>query len=100
MAPFSIFVSELMVLRAGIGHRQWIAIAIFLAMAAVIFAGLLHHVGAMAFGEPPPAAGREAEAWSPLLGMLILAALIVLFGLTIPASFDGVLQRATEIVVG
>jgi hypothetical protein len=54
----------------------------------------------MAFGEPPPAAGREAEAWSPLLGMLILAALIVLFGLTIPASFDGVLQRATEIVVG
>ncbi len=100
MAPFSIFVSELMVLRAGIGHGQWVAIAIFLVMVVVIFAGLLHHIGAMAFGEPPAAADREAEAWSPLLGMLLLAAIIVLLGLTIPASFDGVLQRATEIVVG
>jgi hydrogenase-4 component F len=100
MAPFSIFVSELMVLRAGIGDGHWVAIAIFLAMVVVIFAGLLHHIGAMVFGEPTAAAGREAEAWSPLLGMLLLAAIMVLLGLTIPASFDGLLQRATEIVVG
>jgi hypothetical protein len=32
--------------------------------------------------------------------MLLLAAIMVLLGLTIPASFDGLLQRATEIVVG
>jgi hypothetical protein len=89
-----------MVLRAGIGDGHWVAIAIFLAMVVVIFAGLLHHVGAMVFGEPTTAAGREAEAWSPLLGMLLLAAIMVLLGLTIPASFDGLLQRATEIVVG
>src|ERR1035437_5150369 len=43
--PFSIFVSELMVLRAGIGHGHWVAITIFLTMVVVIFAGLLHHVG-------------------------------------------------------
>src|SRR6266568_6044031 len=95
--PFSIFVSELMVLRAGIGHGHWTAIAIFLVMVVVIFAGLLHHIGAMAFGEPTAAASREPEAWSPILGMMLLAAIIVLLGLTIPASFDGVLQRATEI---
>ena len=100
MAPFSIFVSELMVLRAGIGHGHWVAIAIFLVMVVVIFAGLLHHVGAMVFGEPTAAAGREVEAWSPLLGMLLLAAIMVLLGLTIPESFDGLLKRATEVVVG
>src|SRR5450830_1183752 len=66
--PFSIFVSELMVLRAGIGHGHWVAIAIFLAMVVVIFAGLLHHAGAMVFGEPR-GAGRKTEAWSPLLAM-------------------------------
>jgi hydrogenase-4 component F len=98
--PFSIFVSELMVLRGGIGQGHWLAIAIFLAMVVVIFAGLLHHAGAMAFGEPTAAAGREAEAWSPLLAMLLLAAIMVLLGLTIPASFDGLLRRATEVVVG
>jgi hydrogenase-4 component F len=98
--PFSIFVSELIVLRGGIGHGHWAAIGIFLAMVVVIFAGLLHHVGAMLFGEPTPAATREPEAWSPLLGMLLLAAIMVLLGLTLPAGFDGLLRRSTEIVVG
>jgi hydrogenase-4 component F len=98
--PFSIFVSELIVLRAGIGHGHWLAIAIFLAMVVIIFAGLLHHAGAMVFGEPTAAASREPEPWSPLLAMILLAAIVVLLGLTIPASFDGLLRRATEIVVG
>jgi hydrogenase-4 component F len=97
--PFSIFVSELMVLRAGIGHGQWVAIAVFLAMVVVIFAGLLHHVGAMAFGEPTAAAGREAEASFPLVAMVLLAAIMVLLGLTIPESYDGLLRGATEIIV-
>jgi hydrogenase-4 component F len=97
--PFSIFVSELMVLRAGIGHGHWVAIAIFLAMVVVIFAGLLHHVGGMVFGEPTATASREPEAWSPLVGMMLLAATMILLGLTIPAAFDGVLRRATEIIV-
>jgi hydrogenase-4 component F len=98
--PFSIFVSELMVLRAGIGDGHWVAIAIFLAMVVVIFAGLLHHVGAMVFGQPPASAGREPEAWSQLAAMMLLAAIMVLLGLTIPAGFDKLLRRATEIVVG
>jgi hydrogenase-4 component F len=97
--PFSIFVSELMVLRAGIGHGHWVAIAIFLVMVVVIFAGLLHHASAMVFGEPR-GAGRKPEAWSPLLAMMLLAAIMVLLGLTIPASFDALLRSATEIVVG
>lgn len=100
LPPFSIFVSELMLLRSGIGHGHWVAIGIFLAMVVVILAGLLHHVGAMAFGRPTAAAGREPEAWSPLLGMLLLAAIMILLGVTLPTSVDGLLRRATEIVVG
>jgi hydrogenase-4 component F len=98
--PFSIFVSELMVLRAGIGDGHWVAIAIFLAMVVIIFAGLLHHVGGMAFGKPTAAAGRGAEAWSPLIGMVLLAAIMILLGLTIPRSVDRLLQGATEIIIG
>jgi hydrogenase-4 component F len=98
--PFAIFVSELLVLRAGIGPGHWLAVAIFLAMVVIIFAGLLHHVGAMAFGPPTESAGRGPEAWSPLLGMMLLAGIMILLGLTIPPSFDGILRRATEIIVG
>ncbi len=97
--PFSIFVSELMVLRAGIGSGHWTVIGMFLAMIVVIFAGLLHHVGAMAFGPPSATASRDPEAWSPLLGMLLLATIMIVLGLTIPGSFDGVLRRAAEIIV-
>jgi hydrogenase-4 component F len=98
--PFSIFVSELMVLRAGIGDGHWVAIAVFLAMVVVIFAGLLHHAGSMAFGEATAAAGREREAWFPILAMVLLAAIMILLGLTIPASIDEPLRRATEIILG
>jgi hydrogenase-4 component F len=97
--PFSIFVSELMVLRAGIGQGHWVAIAIFLAMVVVIFAGLLHHAGSMVFGEPTDAAVRDPEAWSPLLGMVLLGVIMVALGLGIPAAFDEPLRRATEIIV-
>jgi hydrogenase-4 component F len=98
--PFSIFISELMVLRAGIGHGDWLSVSIFLLMIVIIFAGLLHHAGAMAFGEPTETAGREPETRSPLLAMLLLAAVMILLGLTIPAILDGHLQRATEVVIG
>jgi hydrogenase-4 component F len=98
--PFSIFVSELLVLRAGIGSAHWVAVSVFLLMVVIIFAGLLQHAGAMVFGRPTPGAGREPEAWSPLIAMAILAVAMVLFGLCIPAGFDGLLRRATEIVHG
>jgi hydrogenase-4 component F len=97
--PFSIFVSELTVLRAGVGQGHWVAVAIFLSMIVVIFAGLLHHVGGMTFGRPTTEASREREAWSPLLGMALLAAIMITLGLGIPASIDEPLRRATEIVV-
>jgi hydrogenase-4 component F len=100
MPPFSIFVSELLVLRAGIGQGHWVAIAIFLAMVVVIFAGLLHHVGSMVFGEPAASASREPEARSPLLGMLLLAAIMILLGLTIPGWMDALLRRAAETING
>ena len=62
--------------------------------------------------RPPPPCRRDglrradgggepgARAPSPLLGMMLLAAIMILLGLTIPASFDGLLRRATEIIVG
>jgi hypothetical protein len=32
--------------------------------------------------------------------MIVLAAITIVLGLTLPAGFDGLLRRATEIVVG
>jgi len=98
--PFSIFVSELIVVRAGIAGGRWVAVAVFLAMVVVIFAGLVHHVGQMAFGEPDGKVERGREPLSLLVALVLLAIVMVLFGVWIPLEPDRVLRAATEIVVG
>jgi hydrogenase-4 component F len=98
--PFSIFVSELIVIRAGIAGGNLAAVAIFLVMVVIIFAGLIHHVGQVAFGAPDAAADRAREAPAPLVGMALLAAVMLLFGLWIPVRPDRLLAAATEIILG
>ncbi len=98
--PFSIFVSELLVIKAGLASGRFVTVAVFLVMVVIIFAGLIHHVGQMAFGEADASADRGREARTPLLGMAALAAVMLLLGLTIPLRPDLVLARATEIILG
>jgi hydrogenase-4 component F len=98
--PFSIFISELIILRAGLGAGHYVMVAVFLTMVVVIFAGLIHHVGQMVFGEADKDADRGREALSPLFGTLLLALVMVLLGVTMPLHLDRVLARATEIILG
>lgn len=98
--PFSIFVSELLVVRAGIAAGRLVPVAIFLVMVVVIFAGLVHHVGQMAFGVADGRAVRGREAPAPILAMLLLAAVMLLLGVWIPRGPDRLLQAAVEVVVG
>jgi hydrogenase-4 component F len=93
--PFSIFVSELLVVRAGIAGAHFAYVALFLVAVVVIFAGLLHHAGGMALGEPPAAATR-GEAASPVAAILVLAAVMLLLGLWIPGIVDDFLTDAVE----
>jgi hydrogenase-4 component F len=99
--PFSIFVSELVVIRAGLSAGRYAAVAVFLVMVVIIFAGLVHHVGQVAFGAPEQAGVRRGrEAVAPILGMLLLAAVMLGLGLALPVHLDRVLSRATEIILG
>jgi len=98
--PFSIFISELIILRAGLGAGHTVMVAIFLAMVVVIFAGLIHHVGQMVFGDADNAADRGREACLPLFGSMLLALVMVWLGVTMPLHLDRVLARATEIILG
>jgi uncharacterized membrane protein YidH (DUF202 family) len=77
-----------------------VTVAVFLAMVVIIFAGLIHHVGQMAFGTADGTVDRGREAISPLLALLLLAVVMVLLGVWIPVGADRVLSAATEIVVG
>ena len=98
--PFSIFMSELIIVKAGLGAAHYAMVAVFLAMVVIIFAGLIHHVGQMAFGEADGTVDRGREQRSSLAGAVLLAAAMVLFGVTMPGPLDHILTRATEIILG
>jgi hydrogenase-4 component F len=98
--PFSIFVSELRIVQAGIASGHWVVVAVFLLMVVIIFAGLIHHVGQLVFGTAEPTADHSREPVTPLLGMALLAAVMVLLGVCIPAGLDRLFTEATEIILG
>lgn len=98
--PFSIFISELMIVRAALASGHFVVLAVFLTMMAIIFAGLIHHVGLVVFGTAPESADRRREAIGSLGGLLLLAAVMLTLGVTMPVGFDRVLEHATEIVLG
>ncbi len=98
--PFSIFLSELFVIRAGLGGGHYVAIAVLLTMFVIIFAGLIHHIGLLVFGSPGATADRGKESAGAIFGMLLLASVMVALGVTMPPSFDRVLSHATEIILG
>jgi hypothetical protein len=69
-------------------------------MVVVIFAGLIHHAGRMAFGPLDPVVRRRGEALSGIVAMIMLVVVMLLLGLTVPAALNGVLMRATEVTLG
>jgi hydrogenase-4 component F len=98
--PFSIFVSELLIVKAALAAGSYVTVAVFLAMVVIIFAGLIHHVGQVVFGRAGEDVDRSRERRAPLVGALVLAAVMILLGVTLPHPLDQLLTRATEIILG
>jgi len=88
--PFSIFLSEFIILWGGFtdlvrrpSAGLTIAIVIFVASITLIFGGLVRHLGRMLLGEPDQPAGRETVR--RIVPLLLLFALVVLLGFTVPS---------------
>ena len=101
LPPFSIFASELAILRAGISDRLTWAISIAVVLLLVIFAAVAVHGLNMLAGEDRPAAQSALTAHDssiiariPLVGGLILAAAV---GVTV-WPFARLLHTAAEVL--
>jgi hydrogenase-4 component F len=94
--PFSLFVSEFTILRAAFdaGH-PWIAGAI-LVLLAIIFVGMASLVLEMSLGEPAPGVARVRESRWLLVGPLVLAAVVLLLGVYLPAPLRAALAGAAR----
>jgi len=100
VAPFALFVSEFLILRAAARSGSYATMGLFLAGVAVVFVGMFKHTINLAWGEsaitpkpePPRAADKALVAFS-------LCALLAL-GLWIPDLLWQMLGDAAQIVEG
>ncbi len=99
MPPFGLFLSEFSILRALLDQQRFLVATLFLALLAVVFAGLSSIMLRMAQGKPSevvPVPGRER--WNTLLSPALLAVAVLLLGLYLPPQLDRLLHDAAAIL--
>ena len=100
VAPFSVFLSEFLVLKAAVDHSLYVVAALFLLGLGVVFIAVLRHIIAMAWKpaeqQPPPVKTSLPE----VLLVFIPLGVILLLGLWIPGPLLKILNRAAQILGG
>lgn len=98
--PFSLFLSEFMVVVGGISTGNHLGAALYLILLAIVFAAFLYHVGRMVFGEPAAPAGGEREGKAEIVLMSALLVTILALGLYLPAFLSDVLEQIVRLFLG
>lgn len=98
--PFSVFMSELMILISGINSGAYIQSGLFLLFAAIIFGGIIHHISGIVFGKKPEGIETASEPLSSKLSLAFLFILICAIGFAMPGSFNKLLISAADIIRG
>jgi len=97
--PFSLFLSEFTILRAGFSGGHFVLAILFITFLAAIFSGFLIHIANLVLGPDPGLPPGETCRWkkSSVVG---LALVIILMGFWIPAPLFQLIQGAADLVTG
>ncbi len=101
VAPFSLFMSEFLILKAAIDKQAYAIAFVFLLGLGIVFICALGYVLPLFWGGPPLKKATPARffAYEFFLVYIPLTALLIL-GLWMPAPLQGVLQKAAAIIGG
>jgi hydrogenase-4 component F len=94
--PFGAFVSELLILKSIFAAERWSIAVLFLAFLFLVFAGMGATSLAALQGRPPLAARRSdyRDRFATFAPALCLLALVLLFGLHLPAPVHALIADA------
>jgi hydrogenase-4 component F len=101
--PFSLFFSEMLILREGFKGPHVIATAVFLAALVILFCGFAYQIGRLALGPQPehPATTVDAEKLDFGMGVTIaVAVLAVVTTFYMPAPLLALIRAAASVVSG
>jgi hydrogenase-4 component F len=98
LPPFGLFLSEVLLVRAGWLAGRPVLTGVMCMLLLVAFASVVHHVQRMLFGEPEPGVPRGETSVGPIV--LLACPLIVLawIGIAMPAGLERLLRQAADLV--
>ena len=98
VAPFAIFMSELLILKAAGEAGRYVALAVFLLGAGTVFVGALRNGIDMAWGVKPAVDGSAKNSFGEWIIVIIPLLLLLVLGLWMPTSFRHVLEAAAAVL--
>lgn len=99
MPPFNVFVSEFMVVTAGISSGHGWLILVLLLLLTVVLGGLIRMLAGSLFGPSPEVVAKGEVGMAMLAPMAILLALMLWFGIRTPQPVVDLVRQATAIVL-
>jgi hydrogenase-4 component F len=97
--PFGLFISEFTILSGAVGSGRFGVAAVYLLLLVLIFGAMAVPVLRMAQGSPVPGQGNgQKESALAVVPPLVLAAAVVMLGVTIPAPLQTLLRDASRLL--
>jgi len=95
--PFSMFLSEFTVLRAGFAAQRTGAVVLFVVFVVAIFCGFVYHVTQLIFGAPSGRPQGESSRWTTY-PVIALSLIVVVLGFWLPAPLYSLVDGAARIL--
>lgn len=98
--PFAVFVSEFVILKAGLSSGQYVVIGILALLIVIAFCAVMLHVNRMVFGAPDNDVRAVALPWSCKLTLGLAAIPLVIIGIYVPMPLQDLLKAAASAMGG
>jgi hydrogenase-4 component F len=100
VAPFSIFLSELMLVQTAIRRNAWFSLVVFLLAAALIFMGILKRIITITWGGKNHRIKVQKAGVFAYAAVFSLLGVLLVLGLHIPEGLNTLINNAASIVNG
>ncbi len=98
--PFSIFISEIIILISGFKSGFYLPCALFLLFTVIIFAALIYRFGRILFGKKPENIVSGEEYLSGKIIFVFLLGFMLIIGFVIPGFLNKILILASGVING
>jgi hydrogenase-4 component F len=94
--PFTVFLSEFSILKAGMASGHYLVTALLALFIVIAFCGILFPINRMVFGKPTDLAGRTTLATTSIVAIVLAALPVISLGLYLPGPLHELLRFAAE----